>query len=148
MHPSIFAVIIIMMLSPAAFGTIYKCQQPNGQTVFADTSCGSNAQTVEAHAIHIGGRLDTGTQVKTWQPPHTTRNITPKKTACPTGYINSTRLRTLRVKQQVRAGMSQKQVRYILGEPDHHDGPWWVYEHDSQETGRYRIRGGCLDRWR
>jgi hypothetical protein len=143
-----FAIILLMMAPSLSLGDIYQCQQANGQTLFADRPCGQNAQPIEATATRIGGRLDTGTDVQTWQPSRSDNQSERTQQGCPQGYINSTRLRHLRVKQQVQAGMSRKQVRYILGEPDLQDGQWWVYERKGQETGRYRIRGGCLDKWR
>ncbi|MDX1800931.1 MAG: hypothetical protein R3303_08400, partial [Marinobacter sp.] len=69
-------------------------------------------------------------------------------TDCNAGYIQSTELRSLRVRHRVREGMSAQQVRYVLGDPDHQDGQWWVYTHRGEETARYLLRRGCLVRWR
>ncbi len=135
----------LYLIAYPASAEIYRCQLAH-QTVFSDSPCGSNAETVTVNPTVTGGRLDTGTDVEFWQAP--ARKPSKTGNGCSGGYIQSTELRHLRVKQQVREGMTEKQVRYILGAPDHHDGQWWVYLRKGEETGRYRMRGGCLDRWR
>ncbi|WP_152205574.1 DUF4124 domain-containing protein [Marinobacter changyiensis] len=137
--------LISYLLSTPASADIYRCQQAH-QTVFSDSPCGRNAETVTVNPTLTGGRLDTGTDVEFWQAP--ARKPSKPAPGCSGGYIQSTELRHLRVKQQVREGMTEKQVRYILGAPDHRDGQWWVYRRKGEETGRYRMRGGCLDQWR
>ncbi len=124
---------------------IYRCERAH-QTVFSDSPCGQNALTITVDPAHTGGRLDTGTDVTFWQPPE--RATRSQQPGCQAGYIQSTELRRLRVKQRVREGMTAKQVRYILGSPDSHDGQWWVYRRKGEETGRYLMRNGCLARWR
>ncbi len=141
----VVSALLSYLLSYPASAEIYRCQQAH-QTVFSDSPCGSNAETVTVNPTLIGGQLDTGTDVKFWQAP--ARKSSKPSNGCSGGYIQSTELRHLRVKQQVREGMTEKQVRYILGVPDHRDGQWWVYRRKGEETGRYRMREGCLDRWR
>lgn len=141
----IVSALLSNLLSTPANAEIYRCQQAH-QTVFSDSPCGSNAETVTVNPTLTGGRLDTGTDVEFWQAP--AANSSKPSGGCSGGYIQSTELRTLRVKQQVREGMTEKQVRYILGAPDHRDGQWWVYLRKGEETGRYQIRGGCLNQWR
>ncbi|BES73648.1 hypothetical protein RE428_46660 [Marinobacter nanhaiticus D15-8W] len=138
--------IVAMSFSTAVSADIFQCRQANGQMVFSDRACADNARIVTVDPVVTGGRLDTGTDVETWQPASRERRREPK--GCDQGYIQSTQLRTFRARRQVQAGMSAKQVRYILGEPDVRDGQWWVYEHKGEETGRYKIVGGCLDKWR
>lgn len=145
LFPMALTFIVSALLSYPVNAEIYRCHQAH-QTVFSDSPCGSNAETVTVNPTLTGGQLDTGTEVEFWQPP--ARKPSGTSTGCSGGYIQSTELRYLRVKQQVRKGMTEKQVRYILGAPDHHNGQWWVYLRKGQETGRYRMQGGCLDRWR
>ncbi len=148
-HTPVTAVAVIcclLMLPTDASATIYRCLQ-GGHTVFADHPCGADAATVTVAPVVTGGRLDTGTRVEFYQPPpRATDNHSP--TGCPAGYIQSSELRRLRVRRQVQTGLSADQVRYILGDPDHHDGQWWVYQRQGRETGRYLFRDGCLSRWR
>lgn len=135
-----------IVTSPAAQAAIYQCQN-QGLTVFSDHPCGDDARTVDVDPVQTGGRLDQGTHVEFYQPP--TRTKTPASTTgCPAGYIQSSDLRRLRVQDRVREGMSEAQVRYILGDPARLDGQWWVYEHRGEESGRYRFRNGCLTSWR
>lgn len=136
---------VAVMLPVVGSADIYRCKQAH-QTVFADSPCGQNAETVTVAPVQTGGRLDTGTDVEFWQAP--TRNTRTSVAGCDIGYIQSTELRHLRVKQQVREGMTADQVRYILGSPDERHGQWWVYRRKGEETGRYLMRGGCLARWR
>ncbi|WP_111497069.1 DUF4124 domain-containing protein [Marinobacter bohaiensis] len=132
--------------SPVA-AEIYRCQNDAGQVVFSDAACADNAQTIEVHPVTTGGRLDTGTDVETWQPEPASQR-SGRDDGCDQGYIQSTRLRTLRARRQVSTGMSAEQVRYILGDPDRRDGHWWIYTHRGEETGRYRMKDGCLASWR
>ncbi|MDX1757366.1 MAG: hypothetical protein R3175_15015 [Marinobacter sp.] len=137
---------LALVLSCPTMAAIYRCDV-NGQAVFADSPCGDNAETVDVEPLRTGGRLDTGTQVEFYRPPRREVNTT-SPTGCPAGYIQSSELRRMRVRRRVREGLSADQVRYILGDPDRRDGQWWVYEHQGEEIGRYRIRQGCLARWR
>lgn len=141
------ALILGMGISGAVSAEIYQCHQANGQVVFSDSACADDARVITVDPVTTGGRLDTGTDVKTWQPKASHSHRHPS-TGCDRGYIQSTQLRTLRVRRQVEVGMSSKQVRYVLGDPDHHDGQWWVYERKGKETGRYRMRRGCLVSYR
>ncbi len=125
---------------------IYRCERAH-QTVFSDTPCGDHARIVTVSPSQLGGRLDSGTDVTFWEPPASTDRKRPD-TDCDAGYIQSTELRSLRVRHQVREGMSARQVRYVLGDPDQQDGQWWIYKHRGEETGRYLLRRGCLVRWR
>ncbi|GAA3583410.1 MAG: DUF4124 domain-containing protein [Pseudomonadales bacterium] len=137
--------LLAMTLSGLSQAAIYRCSQ-NGHTVFADRPCGDNTETVAVDPVTTGGRLDTGTDVEFYQPPETSRRQ--QAPGCPVGYLQSTELRRLRVQSRVRAGMSEDQVRYILGDPAQRAGQWWVYRRKGEETGRYRFRNGCLDKWR
>lgn len=147
---------LALTLSCPTIAAIYRCEV-NGQAVFSDSPCGDDAETVDVAPIQTGGRLDTGTDVEFYRPAEQARrpgstggSHSPggnTDTGCPVGYIQSTELRRMRVRAQVRLGLSADQLRYILGDPSHHDGQWWVYERKGEETGRYRIRGGCLDKW-
>lgn len=146
MRPHLTALIVAMSLSTAVSAEIFQCHQANGQVLFSDHACADDARIVKVDPVLTGGRLDTGTDVKTWQPAKTRRST--KKSGCDRGYIQSTQLRTFRARGQVQAGMSAEQVRYILGSPNTRDGQWWVYERKGEETGRYKIVSGCLDKWR
>lgn len=137
---------MMMAITPTALATIYQCQA-QGHTVFSDTPCGDNARTIEVDPVRTGGRLDQGTQVDFYQPP-ARADRSSANTGCPAGYIQSSDLRRFRVQKRIQEGMSEAQVRYILGDPERQDGQWWVYERRGEETGRYHFRGGCLIRWR
>lgn len=145
MRPLVCGLILTMGLPAVVSAQIFQCEQANGQVEFSDTACSPDAQIITVDPARIGGRFDTGTDVKLWQPPERTAS---REYACPQGYINSTKMRTFRVRKQVRQGMSSKQVRYILGDPDQQQGLWWIYEHKGEETGRYEIKNGCLARVR
>lgn len=145
MRPHI-ALIFAMSFSTAVSAEIFQCRQANGQMVFSDHACADDARIVKVDPVITGGRLDTGTDVKTWQPKR--RKTTRKAKGCDQGYIQSTQLRTFRARRQVQAGMSAKQVRYVLGDPDTQAGQWWIYEHKGEEIGRYKMVGGCLAKWR
>lgn len=140
------ALAVAMTVTTPAAAAIYQCQR-QGQPVFSDTPCGNDARAIEVEPVRTGGRLDQGTQVEFYQPP--ARDTTPSTTSgCPAGYIQSSVLRRMRVQERVQEGMSEAQVRYILGDPARQEGQWWVYEHRGEETGRYRFRQGCLASWR
>jgi hypothetical protein len=140
------ALLAFMLLPGAAYSEIYRCESGQ-QTLFSDTPCGDNAVAITVEPVFTGGRLDTGTDFR-YRPSPPQAEKSPGDKGCDAGYIQSTRLRHFRVKQQVQTGMSAEQVRYILGEPEHRDGQWWVYQHKGEETGRYLVQGGCLERWR
>lgn len=149
MHNALRITRRVILLTVASFTTpataaIYQCQQ-QGQTVFSDSPCGSNARVIEVNPVRTGGRLDQGSDVEFYQPPE--RRQAPAN-ECPAGYIQSSELRRMRVQERVQEGMSEAQVRYILGDPERRDGQWWVYERRGEETGRYRFRLGCLSSWR
>lgn len=142
----IFMVLAGVLVAGQAWSTIYRCEAEH-QTVFSDSPCGENATAVSVDPVRTGGRLDTGTGFRHRAAP-SSKARSPSSKGCDAGYIQSTELRRLRVKQQVRPGMSADQVRYILGAPERRVGQWWVYERRGEETGRYLIRSGCLERWR
>lgn len=139
---------LALVLSSPTIAAIYRCQVDD-QTVFSDSPCGDDAETVNVAPVQTGGRLDTGTDVEFYRAPQSSSRARRSNTVpgCPAGYIQSTELRRMRARQQVREGLSADQVRYILGDPERYDGQWWVYERRGEVTGRYRIRGGCLDKW-
>ncbi|MDX1456565.1 MAG: hypothetical protein R3276_03195 [Marinobacter sp.] len=144
-HRLALATLAIVVSCPST-AAIYRCQH-NDLTVFADHPCGDDADTVTVEPVQTGGRLDTGTRVEFYRPPEQ-RPDTRSSTGCPAGYIQSSELRRMRVRKQVQEGLSQEQVRYIMGDPDHRNGQWWVYERQGRETGRFRFRQGCLVQWR
>ncbi|WP_148864573.1 DUF4124 domain-containing protein [Marinobacter fonticola] len=146
MRPHLYALIIAMSLSTAVSAEIFQCRQANGQVLFSDHACADDARIVHVDPVLTGGRLDTGTDVETWQPDKRPRDRA--SSGCDRGYIQSTQLRTYRARRQVQLGMSAKQVRYVLGAPNAKNGQWWIYERKGEETGRYKIVGGCLDKWR
>ncbi|WP_166256879.1 hypothetical protein [Marinobacter salicampi] len=147
MRPTLTAMaLLISLLVPFdSHSQIYRCQT-DSQTLFSDRPCGAGAEVVTVEPARTGGRLDTGADFR-FEPP-APRQARASRTGCARGYIQSTELRRLRVKSRVEAGMSATQVRYILGDPDHHAGQWWVYQRRGKETGRYLIRSGCLVSWR
>ncbi|WP_203142240.1 DUF4124 domain-containing protein [Marinobacter mangrovi] len=147
MRTSLLILMLGMGVCPAVSAAIYQCQGPNGQVIFSDSACSKHAKEVEVHPVTTGGRLDTGTDVDVWQPAHHASRKT-STDGCDLGYIQSTQLRTWRARRQVKTGMSAQQLNYVLGDPDHKEGQWWVYERRGKETGRYRVRGGCLVSWR
>ncbi|SDV99681.1 DUF4124 domain-containing protein [Marinobacter mobilis] len=141
--PRVILFTIVTFTTPVT-AAIYQCQQ-HGQTVFSDRPCGSDARVIDVSPVRTGGRLDQGSDVEFYQPPQ--RRPAPDS-GCPAGYIQSSDLRRMRVQAHVHEGMSEAQVRYILGDPERQDGQWWVYERRGEETGRYRFRQGCLSSWR
>ena len=142
----VFTVLALTLLASQASGAIYRCEADH-QTVFSDSPCGEDAVPVAVDPVRTGGRLDTGTGFR-HESGSPGKARSPSGSGCDAGYIQSTELRRLRVKQQVRAGMSAQQVRYVLGAPARRAGQWWVYERRGEETGRYLIRAGCLVKWR
>lgn len=144
--PMAAALLVVMLLPGTGYSEIYRCESGQ-QTLFSDTPCGDDAVAVTVEPTLTGGRLDTGTDFR-YQAPESTNKARSTESACDAGYIQSTRLRHLRAKQRVKTGMSADQVRYVLGDPDQQDGQWWVYRHRGEETGRYLVRNGCLERWR
>lgn len=135
----------MMTVTTPVAAAIYHCQQ-QGRAVFSDTPCGGDARVVEVDPVRTGGRLDQGSDAQFYQPP--ARRQPGTSGGCPAGYIQSSDLRRMRVEKRVQEGLSEDQVRYILGDPERRDGQWWVYQRRGQETGRYRFRRGCLSTWR
>ncbi|PAV25952.1 hypothetical protein CF392_08225 [Tamilnaduibacter salinus] len=144
MHRTIMLAVTLAASPMPLAADVYQCTR-DGVATFSDQPCGGVSEPVDITTTRVGGRLDTGTDIDTYQP-ETVSDPETGQTGCPAGYIQSTRLRHLRVKERVQTGMSAGQVRYILGAPHHRDGQWWVYEDRGRETGRYKIQNGCLER--
>ena len=143
--------LLLLFIGPPAQAEIYRCIQ-NGTTVYSDRPCGNDAQIVTPDTRPLGGRFDTNTGIirpyqpeapDSWDSP-----ASPGSKGCPVGYIDSTTLNRYRIDRTLKQGMSEAQVRAILGAPDHIDREgWWVYMRGFWVTGRYLFVNGCLQAW-
>lgn len=124
---------------------VYRCLI-NGTVTYADHPCGQDAQKLDLPDNRIGGRFDLNlppVKPETTPPPKKTTPTKPK--GCPVGYLSSTELNRLRIDQTVYPGMSEEQVREILGPPDHiNKAGQWVYMYQYWVTARYLFVDGCL----
>lgn len=125
--------------------TVYRCMI-RGTLTYAGHPCGPDASKVEIPDNRIGGRFDLNLPPapKPRRPAKAPEPVRPAG-QCPAGYINSTELNSLRIDRKVYPGMSEEQVRAILGPPDHiNKEGWWVYMYQYWVTGRYLFIDGCL----
>jgi len=144
----VFAGIALAVLAgPVAAETVYRCVI-RGTVTFSGHPCGPHARRIEVPDNHIGGRFDTNLPPP---EPESRAGTKPESVTqqpageCPAGYINSTELNSLRIDRKVYPGMSEEQVRAILGPPDHiNKEGWWVYMYQYWVTGRYLFIDGCL----
>lgn len=137
--------LVCMLMAPAlASAQIYKCQK-GGETVFSDSPCGKSAQKVQVHPVTVGGRLDSHLPPASSSPAprsHTRERDDP----CP--YISSTRLRSLKVSNQIAKGMTPGQVSDSWGEPNsvYRSGglTQWAYNYSDGSSRYVYFRHGCV----
>ncbi len=133
------------LAGPLDAQTVYRCMI-RGTVTYSGHPCGPDAQRINVPDNHIGGRFDSNLSPPEPRPPAAPQPPRQQSTGeCPAGYIDSTELNSLRIDRKVYPGMSEEQVRAILGPPDHinREG-WWVYMYQYWVTGRYLFIDGCL----
>lgn len=125
--------------------TVYRCMI-RGTLTYAGHPCGPDATKMEIPDNRIGGRFDLNLPpLPAPKPPAKPPPPAQSPRQCPAGYINSTELNSLRIDRKVYPGMSEEQVKAILGSPDHiNKEGWWVYMYQYWVTGRYLFVDGCL----
>ena len=139
-----FRWLFLLALAPSlASAEIYKCDV-GGQAVFSDSPCGESSERVEVDPVTVGGRLDTGTDVETYQPPK--RQVSNDRDECP--YVDSTRLRRLIIQDKVVSGMKPGDVRRSWGAPSgvRTSGglTQWAFHWPNGNHQYVYFRGGCV----
>lgn len=124
---------------------IYKCRSDDGVR-FADEPCGENAVRVEAEAALIGGDLSTDrvrdqVMVESRESRESSASV-----SCP--HIQSTRLNTLTIRNQIVSGMTREQVRRSWRAPDSissgPDGTQWAYHWSDGDSDYVYFENGCV----
>lgn len=133
--------------------TVYRCGGPE-DIEYADTPCGSNAQTQEIINRRLGGTLNEGLSPAVpfakGQADPSARSGTPDK-ASDCRDFQSTNLRSYLIREQIVHGMTRAQVRRAWGTPvEAYTEPVEMWIYDTTYYGRLLsvtrvyFRQGCV----
>ncbi|MFC4241278.1 DUF4124 domain-containing protein [Marinobacter oulmenensis] len=141
-----WTLLVLALASPSlSIAAVFKCDV-DGQTVFSDSPCGDDAEEVTVSPVTVGGQLDTGTDVETYQPEERKRSRSQDE--CP--YISSTEMRRLTIKHQIKRGMKPADVRRSWGQPSSINTggtTQWAYHYPSGSASYVYFRNGCVSNW-
>jgi|GEM_PF-3275002 len=146
-----WATMSFFCLSAVHATEVYRCES-GGNVAFSDTPCSPEAEKISVQADKLGSTLDRGIPaddpetIATSDPERQETEEKSEEEGCPAGYIQSTELRRLKVAEEVRIGMSEEQVRYVLGSPTRISNGWWYYSLGKIPSLRFRFVEGCLVR--
>jgi len=134
----------LLSLSATSAAGVYQCIGDKGQTVFSGVPCGDDAVELDhTPAPPLGGQFNTNSNAYADTRPQPKR----EKKADPCPHIDSTTLRTLRVKNQIRRGMLPADVRKSWGAPSSVSTgrtTQWAYHWPSGNANYVYFSDGCV----
>ncbi|MGO1750568.1 MAG: DUF4124 domain-containing protein [Marinobacter sp.] len=146
--------IFMFALSASTQAQVFRCNGAEGNTVFSDTPCGKDAETIQLRDNRIGGRFNQNLpapEAAEPEPNEKPSGNAPKPETC--RFINSTDLRRYLIKNQVVEGMTREHVRSAFGNPpETYGGPQEVWIYQTRYYGAlYELtyvyfKGGCVER--
>lgn len=134
-----------ILLPALATADIYQCTV-DGQTIFSDSPCSNDAQTIQVDPVTIGGQLDSGTNVEFYKAPQ--RSRARSDNGCP--FINSTDLKRLTIQHKIARGMKPDDVRRSWGSPTSiRTGrrTQWAYHYTDYSARYVYFENGCVADW-
>ena len=141
--------LVILLLTPIAQASVYKCLAESGRLSFSQAPCRSTEKTQTFKPSPISTKY---IDIKNIQFKSKESNT--KKEAgndnCP--FINSTELRNLRVKQQYIKGLPEKEIIKRFGQAhsistNSTNISVWKYKSDSYKL-EFTFKHGCLKKWK
>jgi len=126
-------VFLILLLAPGVVAAdIYKCGV-DGKVEFSDSPCGDSAERVEVRDNRIGGSLSEGLTGRSFAAEEGGADQAEDDEGgydCP--HISSTRLRQLKIREEVAPGMSPGDVLDTWGQPNQitteHELVRWTFQ--------------------
>lgn len=141
------AIVVAMHVGGAVAGTVFKCVDQNGKTVFSDKACGTDAQEVEIRDTRIGGNFSPS---KEWlkmdakRPTSSNRgSYAPPADGGTCQQFSSQALRTYIIRNQVVVGMAASDAMQAWGAPTRINGGQYAY-HWPRGSSYFYVRGGCV----
>lgn len=125
---------------------LYRCELDNGQTQYTYQPCPETGEVYQPQAVM--------TNYKTINPPtsHNEKSSPMEiksNNQCP--FVSSTELRTLRVKDEYKKGLTQSHIEKRLGKADdtnnNKNKSQWVYSGKNVKR-IFRFKDGCLMSWK
>ncbi|PCM42918.1 DUF4124 domain-containing protein [Marinobacter sp. ANT_B65] len=147
----------LLTLATPAQAQVFRCKDVMGNTMYADTPCGENAEPIQIRENHIGGSFNLNLP-----PPETPEsgakenNPGASRKESESGtcrFINSTDLRRYLIREQVVKGMTREHVRKAFGNPPETYGApreVWIYQTRYYgalyELTYVYFKDGCVER--
>ena len=128
-------------------GEIYKCTTASGDVTFSDSPCTQKSEIFIPSPVM--------TSLKDIKPPPLTSPVEKRKhtkqqaLACP--HFTTTELRSLRVKDQYKIGLTKSEISKRLGEPyeSKKSGSLEKWKYKTQNAVRdFTFKDGCLTQWK
>ncbi|HEA51446.1 DUF4124 domain-containing protein [Marinobacter antarcticus] len=149
--------LFLLALTAPTQAQVFRCSDAEGNTVFADTICGENAESIQLLDNHIGGRFNQNlpAPAAVESGPQETADKASEDASEPETcrFINSTDLRRYLIREQVVKGMTLKQVLSAFGNPsESYGGPQQVWIYQTRYYGAlYELtyvyfKDGCVER--
>ncbi|MGR6871322.1 DUF4124 domain-containing protein [Pseudomonas sp. HK3] len=139
-------ILMLIILTSQAQAELYRCESSTGQIQYTDQPCTETGTTYKPKPVM--------THYKTIKTPKfhhkkTSTNTSSNNQPCP--FISSTELRTLRVKDTYKKGLTQAQIKQRLGKADDinnsKNSSTWVYKGEYVKRS-FRFKNGCLISWK
>lgn len=136
---------LTLIFAPAVGqGAVYKCTV-DGSVVFSDEPCGSGSERIEIDTQAPSGmRLDSDSDIEFYQAPERRRSSA--AASCP--HINSTKLNTLTIRNEIVRGMKPASVRKSWGSPTSVNTgtarTQWAYHWTNGSSSYVYFENGCV----
>lgn len=126
LRPTLYT-LAIALCDPAIAATVHRCEAPDGHLTFTLQGCPAEQQAALQHADNpTPGSAKPVPLAKTGKQANKRRKNSKKSTLIVVGehqdgcgnQLSSSERRSAIISQQVRAGMSQKDIVSALGKPD------------------------------
>ena len=151
------SLVLLLAFAAPAHTQVFRCIDAEGNTVFSDSPCGADAETIQLRDNHIGGSFNQNLPDPDVVGPESSEKATnpsAKTSEAETcRFINSTDLRRYLIREQVVEGMTREHVRSAFGNPpETYGGPQEVWIYQSRYYGAlYELtyvyfKNGCVER--
>lgn len=112
----------VLLISPMAWGAVYKCKDESGAIVFSDRPCGASAERIELRTTQPTPPPAPATAPEATQPAPAAPQgnaVPPQETAKADEGYTEREFASLAASGKVVEGMSFANVRRAFGEPEH-----------------------------
>lgn len=139
-------VLILFLFTYQVQAELYRCTSANGKIQYTDLACPDTGARYQPKAIMSNYKAIKAVNAHNKSKPSKNSD---KNQTCP--FFSSTELRTLRVKDEYKKGLTQTHIEHRLGAADdittNKNKSNWVYNGDNVNR-IFRFKDGCLTGWK